>query len=93
MHRLLALALLLGCATMALGQKKYTGPKPAKADVPFMLHAGVVIESASSIAKESQEKVATLYTVPGSTSPSCTPIPAVSSGALLSSNLASSSKR
>jgi hypothetical protein len=74
MHRLLALALLLGCATMAVGQKKYTGPKPAKADIPFLLHAGVLFESESLTAKESQEKGATLYTIPGATSPARTPI-------------------
>ena len=42
---LLALALLFGCAAMAQSQKKYTGPKPAKADIPYLLHAGTLVET------------------------------------------------
>jgi len=73
-HRLLALALLLGCATMAQSQKKYSGPKPPKTDLPYLLHAGALVETESLMAKESQEKNAQAYTIAGSTSPARTPL-------------------
>lgn len=73
-HRLLALALLLGCAATAQSQKKYSGPKPPKADVPFLLHATKLVETEVLTATESQEKNAQVYTVPGSTSPARTPL-------------------
>ena len=73
-HRLLALALLLGCVSMAQSQKKYTGPKPAKADIPYLLHAGALVETESLMAKESQEKGALTYTIAGATSAARTPL-------------------
>jgi hypothetical protein len=73
-HRLLALALLIGCATTAQSQKKYSGPKPPKADLPYLLHAGVLVETESLMAKESQEKNAQAYTIAGATSPARTPL-------------------
>jgi len=73
-HRLLALALLLGCATTAVSQKKYSGPKPSKSDVPYLLHAGALVETETLMAKDSQEKGSQVYTVPGATSPARTPL-------------------
>lgn len=75
-QRLLALALLLACAAAATAQsqKKYSGPKPPKADVPFLLHAGALLETESLMAKESQEKNTQVYTISGTTSPARTPL-------------------
>ena len=73
-HRLLVLTLLLGCATAALGQKKYSGPKPPKSDIPYILHAGNLVETESQMAKESQEKGSQIYSIPGTTSPARTPL-------------------
>jgi hypothetical protein len=73
-QRLLAVALLLGCAATAQSQKKYSGPKPPKADVPFLLHAGALVETESLMAKDSQEKNSQVYTVAGATSPARTPL-------------------
>lgn len=72
--RLLALALLLGCAATAQSQSKYSGPRPPKADIPFLLHAGALVESESLTATESQVKNSTVYTVAGATSPARTPL-------------------
>lgn len=73
-HRLLALALFLGCVTTALSQKKYSGPKPPKADIPFLLHAGTLVETETLLARESQDKNSQVYTIPGATSPARTPL-------------------
>lgn len=56
-------------------QKKYTGPRPPKPDVPFLVHAGKLVETESNTAAESQSKDGTVYTIPGATSPARTPLP------------------
>jgi hypothetical protein len=71
--RLAAALLLLSAA--ALAQKKYSGPRPPKPDVPFLLHAGQLVEAETGTAKESQEKDGTVYTISGATSTARTPLP------------------
>jgi len=70
----LIVLLMLGCLAFAQ-TKKYSGPRPPKPDVPFIIQAGSLTETESSMAKESQEKDGTLYTVPGATSQARTPLP------------------
>ncbi|MBI5280483.1 MAG: hypothetical protein HY858_02285 [Candidatus Solibacter usitatus] len=70
--RLIGAALLLCAAIPA--QKKYAGPRPPKPDVPFLLHAGKLVELETGTAAESQDKDGTLYTVGGATSPARTPM-------------------
>ena len=67
--------LLFGILAPAQSQKKYDGPRPPKADVPFLLHATRLIELESSTAVQSAAKDGTLYTVEGATSPVKTPVP------------------
>lgn len=73
--RLAALALLAFVPAFAQAGKKYTGPRPPKADVPYLLHASKLIETEKSAAAESKAKDGTLYTVPGAESPVKTPVP------------------
>jgi len=67
---------LLLCALLpALAQKKYTGPRPEKADVPYLLQAGKLTEAEVGMAMEASGKDASLYSVPGPASPVRTPVP------------------
>lgn len=65
---------LLTMAMMAAGQAKYTGPRPAKADVPYLLHATKLLETESGEAKQTQVKQDMVYTVVGASSPVKTPL-------------------
>ncbi len=72
----LLLALLLGAGlAFSQTQRKYSGPRPPKPDVPFLLHAGKLIEAESLTATESQAKDGTQYTIPGAASSARTPVP------------------
>jgi hypothetical protein len=72
--RKLAFVLLLVAASAA-AQKKYTGPRPPKPDIPYLLHVKTLGETEVATAKESKEKDNTVYTIPGATSPARTPLP------------------
>lgn len=69
------LALIAVPPALAQAQKKYTGPRPPKADLPYLLHATRLIETEKSTATETKTKEGTLYTVPGAESPVKTPVP------------------
>lgn len=78
MHRFLisaAVMILLPIPAPAQSSRKYTGPRPEKPDVPYLLHASRLIEVEKSVATESKTKEGTLYTVPGAESPVKTPVP------------------
>lgn len=70
---------LLGLAAAALlaaqTPKKYSGPRPQKPDVPFLLHATNLIELEQKIAAEQKTREGTVYTVAGPESPVKTPVP------------------
>ncbi|HZU24162.1 MAG TPA: hypothetical protein VFA04_01495 [Bryobacteraceae bacterium] len=59
------------CAAAA---DKYAGPKPEKADVPYLIQAGNLIQTEVAEATESHQKKNTIYTVPGASSPAKTPL-------------------
>ena len=69
----LALAL---AATGALAQapKKYTGPKPPKPDLPYLLHATTLVPLEAGKASEEARKDDTANVVKGSSSPARTPL-------------------
>ena len=71
----LAVALLVVTALPVAAQKKYTGPRPAKSDVPFLQHGKKLIEVESGEAHESPGKGETEYSIAGATSPTKTPVP------------------
>ena len=63
-------------AALLCGQpKRYEGPRPAKADVPYLLQANQLTELESGEAQERNEKDAVLYTVSGTASTVRTPVP------------------
>lgn len=72
--------LLLALAASALllpgqGRNKYDGPRPEKADLPYILHARTLIETEPLQAVQSEDRKTTVYTVTGATSPARTPVP------------------
>lgn len=68
--RILMLALAVG----TLVAQDYNGPVPAKADVPYLLHASTLMETQASEAKSETKKNATLYSVEGAASTAKTPL-------------------
>jgi hypothetical protein len=56
------------------GASKYSGPRPPKADVLYLLHADNLIETEVAVAKEEGRKDASIATIPGASSPAKTPL-------------------
>ncbi len=71
----LTATLVIALALPATAQKKYTGPRPPKPDVPFLQHGRQLIEVEKSEARENQGKSDVNYSVPGASSPTKTPVP------------------
>jgi hypothetical protein len=65
--------ILLFAAT-ALVAQKYAGPRPAKSDVPYLLHATNLVETEIAEAKEENRKDEIRYLVSGAASPARTPL-------------------
>lgn len=57
----------------ALAQK-YDGPRPPKADLPYLQHADNLIETEAAEAREENRKDEIAYIVPGAASPARTPL-------------------
>jgi hypothetical protein len=76
MIRLLPLA-ALGIAFLGSGlaAEKYSGPRPPKPDVPYLLHADNLIATEAGQAREDRHgKSESSYSVPGAASPARTPL-------------------
>ena len=57
------------------GAEKYTGPRPPKTDLLYLVHADNLIATEAAEAKEeSGKKDETTYTLPGASSPARTPL-------------------
>ncbi len=69
----LALPLLPWLVALAPAQK-YSGPRPAKPDVPYLLHAASLLETEAGEAREEKRKDDTAYVVAGAGSPARTPL-------------------
>lgn len=54
--------------------QSYSGPAPAKADVPYLLHAGQLLSTEVLEARETKLKGGSSYTLPGANSPVKTPL-------------------
>src|SRR5947209_2722657 len=70
---------LILCATLLsfelLAQQKYTGPKPDKPDVPFLMHADSLVATEVGEAQEQQgKKDEVTYMIPGANSSAKTPL-------------------
>ena len=70
----LASTLLVALVAPAQSQKKYDGPRPAKSDVPYLLHARSLVELEASDAKEEKQKNDSRYTLPGASAKARTPL-------------------
>ncbi len=68
---------MAGFFTLALPQssKKYTGPRPPKPDLPYLLHATNLIPTETGVASEEGRKDETANVVKGNASPARTPLP------------------
>jgi hypothetical protein len=72
--RLFLICLLLAPATFA--QSKYSGPKPPKPDLPYIVHADNLVSTEAGEAKEQKgkKKDDITYVVPGAASSARTPL-------------------
>ena len=67
--------LLLIPAACAMAQPKYNGPKPAKSDLPYLVHADNLVPTEAVEAREQKGKKDQItYTVAGGASSSKTPL-------------------
>jgi hypothetical protein len=70
---LTALAVLISLVPV-YGASKYSGPRPPKADLLYLLHADNLIETEAVVAKEETRKDASIAIVAGESSPAKTPL-------------------
>jgi hypothetical protein len=71
-YRVLSLFILLGASLIAADT--YSGPKPPKPDVPYLVHADNLVETEAAEAREENRKGEVTYTIPGATSRARTPL-------------------
>jgi hypothetical protein len=68
-------SLLFLCALgLVSAASKYTGPLPAKPDIPYLLHGSNLIETETGQAREESRKNDTNYVIGGASSPARTPL-------------------
>src|SRR5579884_2460680 len=72
LRNLLICSIAVACTTMAADQ--YTGPKPEKPDIPYLLQADSLVAPEVAEATESRSKNELTYTVHGASSPAKTPL-------------------
>jgi hypothetical protein len=72
--RFVYFSLVLFVAGIALSAEKYTGPRPPKQDVPYLLHANNLVETEIAEAKEESRKDDITYVISGAASPVKTPL-------------------
>ena len=66
--------LLAFAVVLTATAQKYTGPRPPKADLPYLKHADNLIPTEAANAKEEKKKDDTLYVVVGASSSAKTPL-------------------
>src|SRR5215203_2126585 len=64
---------LLTCSAL-FAAEKYNGPRPPKADLPYLVHADNLIETEVGKAQSSEKKDTVVATLPGAASPMKTPM-------------------
>jgi len=67
------LALILLCGT-ALAADKYTGPRPPKPDLPYIIHADNLVPTESLEARQENRKGEFIYVIAGASSTARTPL-------------------
>src|SRR5258708_1004732 len=71
---LLRTSLLALLILSVVSAQKYSGPRPAKPDVPYLVHADTLIETQVTEAKEEHRKQDLAYVIPGAASTAKTPL-------------------
>jgi len=71
MRRCLPIVFL--CALPLLAQK-YSGPRPPKPDLPYLVHADNLVETESAVAAQEEHKGETTFTIQGANSKARTPL-------------------
>jgi hypothetical protein len=66
--------ILVFITSLVLFGQKYTGPQPEKADLPYLMHADVLVATEATEAKEETRKDNTVYVIAGATSSAATPL-------------------
>jgi len=69
-----ALILLVVLCLPGFAAEKYTGPRPPKPDIPYLLHADNLIETEVGSASNDQRKDSTAALIKGANSPVKTPL-------------------
>jgi hypothetical protein len=69
-----AIFALVLLSSWAVAADKYTGPRPPKADVLYLLHADNLVETELGKAKNDERKDTVVATLPGPSSPVKTPL-------------------
>ncbi len=72
--RLVAFALLLAASALPGAEEKYTGPRPAKPDVLYLMHADNLVETEALDSKQEDRGNDQLHWIPGESSPARTPL-------------------
>ncbi|HTT64808.1 MAG TPA: hypothetical protein VMG35_23315 [Bryobacteraceae bacterium] len=67
------LPIVLLCTAPLLAEK-YTGPRPPKADLPYIIHADNLVPTESAEAKQEEHKNDVTYIIPGANSSARTPL-------------------
>lgn len=67
-------ALMLMLGSLVFAADKYTGPRPPKTDLPYLLHADNLVATEPGEAKEETRKDATIATLTGAASAAKTPL-------------------
>ena len=73
-RRILLTLLAAATAGAQSRSKPYTGPRPPKPDVPYLLHAATLVETEAVEAKEEKRKDESVYAVDGPSSSARTPL-------------------
>jgi len=65
---------LLAVAAFTASAQKYTGPMPAKPDLPYLKHASNLVPTEAVMAKEDKKKEDVTYVIEGADSSAKTPL-------------------
>ena len=64
----------LACLVASAQSNAYSGPRPEKADLPYLLHASTLVETEMVTAQEEKKKNDNIYFVPGTSAKARTPL-------------------
>jgi hypothetical protein len=72
--RFFAFVAALISSSLLFAATKYSGPRPPKTDVLYLMHADNLVETEQVVAKEETRKDASIATIPGASSTAKTPL-------------------